>query len=839
MPEAFALDPDRIARLQREALLLASLNHPNIATIHGLEEADGIRGLVMELVEGPTLADRIAQGPIPLDEMRDLARQIADALQVAHEHGIIHRDLKPANIKVKRDGSVKLLDFGLAKLFGAQAGHTAPSNSPTLPESMPGLVLGTPAYMSPEQAMGHPANRRADVWAYGCVVFEMLTGHAPFEGRTTSEILANVLKSEPDWHLLPGDTPEAIQRLLRRCLQKDQKRRLGDVGDARLELDEVDTEARVQPGASQHGRRERLAWGCAVAILSLFVVTLVVRNRRPVSAPAEVRFDTITPAVSDPFDLSSLAVSADGRQLLFVANADGQPHVWLHALDSSTSRPLRGTGGASFPFWSPDSRSIAFYADGVLKRLDLDGGLVRTLTKATAGAGGTWNTSGVILFVANPASPISRLSADGGTAADVTRLERGQAGHSFPHFLPDGQHFVYYVTANPESRGIYLGQLDGSPSRKVLDADPAAVYASGHLLYVRSAAVFAQAFDINRLELTGSPFQVLDGVQPGTWWGGYGALSAAPGGVIAARIGGAKFGRQFVWVNRSGEQTGTIGDVRDRRPTGSSVSLDGHQLVFFERGDRSSDLWILDTRRGVSDRFTDHPAEDIFPIWSRDGHHIVFSSNRTGLFSLYRKKVTGADSEELLLPPHPDEVFATDTSPDGQWLLYQRSSKSGWDIWALPLHGGDPKPVPILQTDADERSGLLSPDGKWLAYVANGSGPSEVYVQPFPGPGPRAQVSTKGGDQIRWRADGHELFYIGTDGNLMAARFEDPKDGQPANVEAPVRLFSTHVGRVVNLPAPTAQYAPSADGQRFLMNNIIQAADQPPVRLILNWKPQP
>ena len=262
LPEAFALDPDRIERLQREALLLASLNHPNIATIHGLEEADGICGLVMELIEGPTLADRIAQGPIPLDEMRDVARQIADALQVAHEHGIIHRDLKPANIKVKRDGSVKLLDFGLAKLFGAQAGHTAPSNSPTLPESMPGLVLGTPAYMSPEQAMGHPANRRADVWAYGCVVFEMLTGRAPFEGRTTSEILANVLKSEPDWHLLPGDTPEAIQRLLRRCLQKDQKRRLGDVGDARLELDEVETEARVQPGASLHGRRERLAWGC-------------------------------------------------------------------------------------------------------------------------------------------------------------------------------------------------------------------------------------------------------------------------------------------------------------------------------------------------------------------------------------------------------------------------------------------------------------------------------------------------------------------------------------------------------------------------------------------------
>ena len=837
LPDAFLSDSDRLARFELEARVLATLNHPQIGSIYGLEEAEGIRALVLELVEGPTLADRIARGPLPIDETLRIARQIAAALQAAHDRGVIHRDLKPANIKVRPDGTVKVLDFGLAKVLEVHGSDSALSRSPTMLASMPGTLLGTAAYMSPEQARGEDTDRRADVWAFGCVLFEMCGGRAPFDGGTMTEVLANVLKSEPDWRRLPAAAPESIRRVLRRCLQKDAALRLRDIGDAGLEIDEAQLESRSPPPATAPLRRtERLAWAGAVlalAVLSAVAAAWAIGRRAP--EPPEVRFDIDTGPVPDLFLLSSVALSPDGRSVLFVGDSNGQASVFQRRLDSVSTKLLAGTAGAAFPFWSPDGRSVGFYADGWLKRLDLDGSLVRKLAQAVVGVGGAWNRDGVMLFVPNPASPISRISAEGGPPVPVTRRLDDQAGHSFPHFLPDGRHFLYYAAGSPASRGIYVGQIDDSASKKLFDSDGGAVYTSGHVLFLRQEKILAQAFDADRLELSGSPFEVADSAL-GRSAGFALTFSAAANGAVAFRAGNARTGRQFAWFDRSGNLSGNLDELLRDVPMSLSPSPDGSQVVFFQRGETASDVWMLDTRRGVRSRFTDNPAEDIFPVWSRDGSHIFFSSIRNGRLSIYRKPTVGTGGEAVVLTPDSSETFALDTSPDGRWLLFQQANqKTGFDIMALSLRG-DAKPEPLVQTDAEEYGGVFSPDGKWLAYISNSSGPSEVYVQAFPGPGPRQQVSPKGGAQIRWRADGRELFYIALDGTLMAVPIRVASDGTSIDPGTPTPLFKTRVGILVNLTA--AAYVVSADGQRFLMNTVVQDPAGTPLRVIVNWHPQ-
>ncbi len=460
LPRLFTSDPERLARFEREARVLASLNHPHIGAIYGLEEADGVRALVLELVDGETLADRIARGPIPPKEALTVAGQMADALDAAHEKGIVHRDLKPANIKITSDGVVKVLDFGLAKAVSGDAASPDLTQSPTVTVggTREGVILGTPAYMSPEQARGQTVDKRTDIWAFGCVLYEMLTGRAAFARNTMTDTLAAIVEGDPEWGALPKGTPVAVRRVLNRCLEKDPKRRLRAIADARLEIDEAQQPDPAHSHTPAPSRSRWLAWTSAVALLGVVALAWGVWSSRPVPASPEVRFDITTPEAADPFLLPSVALSADGRQILFVADSDGQPHVWLRAINSVSARPLAGTGGAFSPFWSPNGRSVAFYADGFLKRLDLDGGLVRRLAKATVGVGGAWSRDGVILFVRTPASAITRVSAEGGTAVDITRLDAGQVGHSFPHFLPDGRHFLYYVAAAPDSRGIHVGR---------------------------------------------------------------------------------------------------------------------------------------------------------------------------------------------------------------------------------------------------------------------------------------------------------------------------------------------------------------------------------------------
>ena len=508
LPDAFSLDPDRLARFKREAQVLASLNHPNIAVIHGLEELDssppshgggeaeqrtpGMRALVLEHVDGPTLADRIAQGPIAIDEMLPIAGQIADALEAAHEQGIIHRDLKPANIKIRPDGVVKLLDFGLAKALEPVPSVAGPMESPTITSpaaTQLGIILGTAAYMSPEQARGHAVDRGADIWAFGCVLFEMLTATRAFPGTDTTETVAAILRDEPEWPRLPAETPESIRRVLRRCLVKNRKRRLADIRDARLDIDDAQSE---KPGRSvvapdRNRWRERLAWSGAVALAALVAAAAMLRGRsEPVPVRVETRVEINTPPTTD---LTSLAISPDGEKIAFVALSDGLPRLWLRQLGTGVARPLRGTEGASHAFWSPDSRSLGFFTSEKLFRIDADGGAPRPIATAAVAAGGTWSRNGVILFTPVPDAPVMRVSAEGSAASYLPRTQMdAQPGQRFPQFLPDGRHFLYYVA---ESRGVFLGEIDRPERRRLFDADAAAVFAPpGDVLFARNGTLY-------------------------------------------------------------------------------------------------------------------------------------------------------------------------------------------------------------------------------------------------------------------------------------------------------------------------------------------------------------
>jgi serine/threonine protein kinase len=835
LPDAFANDADRLQRFQREAQVLASLNHPNIAQIYGLEESDKTRCIVMELVDGQTLQERLRRGPIPVEEALPMASQIATALEAAHERGIVHRDLKPANIKLTPDGKVKVLDFGLAKAFQEEHQPTL-SNSPTLiGTSAPGVILGTAAYMSPEQARGKEADRSSDIWAFGCVLYEMLTGHAAFEGETIGEILGGVFKAEPDWSLLPAQTPEAIRRLLRHCLQKDRSHRLKSADALRIEIEDA---LSAPPVVSQPDetpiRNPRLAWAvAAVATLAFASIAVFYFRQKPMPEPHEIRLEITTPPTTDP---ASIAISPDGQKIVFVATSEGHSKLWVRPLDSASGRPLPGTDGASMPFWSPDGQLVGFFAEGRLKRVDVDRGSVQILADAPSGRGGAWNRDGTIIFVPNFANTaIFRILATGGTPSAVTRLGTNETNHRFPQFLPDGHHFLYYVQGGRESHGIHIGDLNGSPPKRLLDVDSAPVYASsGYILFASQGALFAQQFDADRSELKGSPFSIVERIAFGSSAQGWAAVSTSAAGPIVYRTELVSGGRQFIWFDRSGKEIGKAGDPMASQ--GVSISPDSRYVALHQPINNNFDIWLLDLGRGVPSRFTLDPAVDNFPTWSPDGRRIAFASNRKGPYDLYWKPVTGPATEELLLTTAQDKS-PSDWSRDDQFLLYvNRDSKTGLDLWALPL-GGDRKPFVVAQTTYDENGGQFSPDSKWVAYESNESGRYEIYVQAFPGPASKVPVSKNGGTQVRWQRDGKELFYIALDGRLMAVPIRLDSKAQTVDASTPIPLFVTRVGGPIAYPNHQ-QYDVSADGQRFLMNTIIEEALSP-ITIILNWKAKP
>jgi serine/threonine protein kinase/Tol biopolymer transport system component len=836
LPEAFASDPERLARFEREAKTLAALNHPHIAHIHGLEESGAVRALVLELVDGPTLADRIAQGAIPIEEALAIARQIADALEAAHEQGIIHRDLKPANIKLRTDGTVKVLDFGLAKALDPKsAGPVDPAASPTLtsPALMTGVgvILGTAAYMSPEQARGQAINKGTDIWAFGCVLFEMLSGRMAFRGATMSDTIAAVLERSPDWAVLPSATPPPVQHVLARCLEKDPKLRWRDIGDVRIELDAAARGWRAgtdseSPKISRAG--ERAAWSLLVA-LTAAAVAIATPVLRKTPAPAEIRFNVFFPRGVTP-DFAQLAISPDGQQIVVSPSfgVQGPSPLWLRSLASTSGRLLTGTEGGGFPFWSPDGQSIGFFAEQKLKRLDVNSQAIQTLADAPVARGGAWQSDGTILFAPNATGPLVRVPATGGQATVATQLSAGQNDHRAPFILPDATHFLYYARGTPEARGVYVSRLDGTESKRLLDADGAAVYApSGNLLFARQGELMAQSFDVRRLALEGEPFRVADSVavNPGV---SLASLSASASGPIAYATDSIRR-TQFAWFDRSGRRLETVGTPDQRSMANPSLSPDGSRVAFSRVVGGNWDIWLLDMQ-GAASKITSALALDFSPVWSPDGRQLFYQSNNSSIQS--RSVSEGTPEQEVL--KERTMMYPTDVSPDGTVLLYTRASGPSTDLWYVSL-GSDRTPHPFTQTVASERDGQFAPDGKWVAYQANDAGHNEVYLQPFPGPGDRIQVSSGGGQQVRWARNGSELFYIAADQRLTSVRVTIGAGGK-IGFGPPLPLFRTEFDTSF---LSRQQYVVSPDGQRFLINAATDAIDPPSITFILNWKGRP
>jgi serine/threonine protein kinase/Tol biopolymer transport system component len=828
LPDEFSTDPERVGRFQREAEALALLNHPNIGAIYDIQEVNESRFLVLELVEGETLADRVGRGPIPVEEALKIGQLIAEALEAAHDKGIIHRDLKPSNIKITPNGTAKILDFGLAKVGAAESADL--STAPTkVTVSKPGIIMGTAAYMSPEQAKGSAADRASDVWAFGCVLYEMLTSHAVFSGETTSEMLAAILKAEPDWRQLPPEIPEGIRRLLRRCLQKEQKLRLRDIHDARLELDET-------PPA-QEAEKPLHLWRGLVALTALIALGMAgwmfwTKAPGPISW-----FETVLPEDVTPTD--SVSVSPDGRKLVFTA--PGKNGLWIRSFDALDWRPLPDTEGALSAFWSPDGRYLAFAVNNQIKKLDTTAGPSETLCTVPTdvrGGSGTWNLDGVIVFGSwggGNGGPLWKVSKAGGTAAPVTQVDaaRGEFYHTWPTFLPDGKHFIYFRSGPPEVEGIYVGSLDAKPgeqSRERILASPfPATYANGYLFFLRQGTLLAQPFNASRLQLADVPVSVAEAVQ--TTWYNTGVFSVSPGGALAYRASQVE-GTQLSWIDRQGKILSTFGPPGT--DTAVRLSPDGRRAVVKDSPyDVPGDLWTLDFSSGSRTPLTFQKNVYSPGVWSPDGTRIAYSAGKLG-DSLYERASSGVGDEKELLKEPGLRHFVTDWSRDGRFLLYytENAPKTGSDVWVLPLQGNR-KPVLLLGETYNEWAAVFSPDTHWVAYASleAGGNDAEVYVRPFrvseqtgmPTLGEvEWPVSKDGGNWPVWRSPGEIVFEhqpFGTDAVSVKTT------GTVFERGVPQRLFA--------IPASVPDVTP--DSQSFQLAVLHLRRSTSAITMVLNW----
>jgi Tol biopolymer transport system component len=692
---------------------------------------------------------------------------------------------------------------------------------------MQGAILGTAAYMSPEQAKGRKVDRRTDIFAFGCVLYEMLTGRPAFEGEDIPEILSRVLQREPDWTLLPANVQPRIRELLRLCLQKDVRKRRSDAADVRIDIEQALTgPAAVQ--ASTHVRQARHAWIVSLAVAVVLIVALGIPAIRHLSETPlpEMRVDINTPQTPLPLHF---ALSPDGMRLIFVASGTGPPRLWVRSLNAVTAQPLMGTEGASFPFWSPDSRSVGFFAGGKLRRIDVGGGPAQELADAPAGRGGAWSSDGTILFAATNSGPLLTVPASGGQPVEITKLDLPRLGsHRLPQFLPDGRHFLFFAQGSPDAQGIYMGSLDGSETKLVTAADLSGAYMAPDLfVFNNQGALMARHLDLSSGALTGDPLKLADSVDydSGLNVGGF-SVSAA--GRVIFRAGGVER-RQLRWFDRTGKPLGVVGEPDVTHLSGPELSSDGRYTAVFRDVQKNNDIWLIDLLRGGATRFTSDAANDAYPLWSSNGTRIAFTSNRKGIYDIYLKSSSGANGEELMLES-PRVKIPLDWSRDGRFLLYQEvDPKTGWDIWALPI-SGEQKRIAITNTPFEERSGQLSPDGRWVAYQSNINGPFDIYVQSFTGPSGKWKVSTAGGADPRWRADGQELFFIAPDAKLMSAPVRTSNSSFEAG--SPTALFQT---RIVTSAYLKHEYAVSHDG-RFLVNTVLDDTASP-ITLLLNWKP--
>jgi Tol biopolymer transport system component len=768
----------------------------------------------MELIDGAPL-----KGPLPLETTLDHARQIADALEAAHERGIIHRDLKPANILITSGGVVKVLDFGLAK--NAEAPASSPENSPTLTTSptRAGMILGTAAYMAPEQARGKVVDKRADIWAFGVVLYEILTGEQLFHGETVSDILAAVLKSEPDLTRVPPQ----FRRLLERCLEKDPKKRLRDIGDA-MPLIETPREAASSIAAPPS--RPGWLWPTVASVLLLTTGALGFLHFRETPTQAPVVRTTILSPENAAINTTYAAVSPDGQRIVFSArNSDGKTQLWIRPLDSLTAQPLAGTDGAGYSFWSPDGKSIGFFANRKLNRIDASGGPVLALADAMENLnvrGAAWSSSGAIVFHAS--GPLRKISASGGAASDATKFAPGESSHRWPSFLPDGVHFLFLagVGNSTARKTVRLGSLNSLDSTPLMEADSGVIFSAGHLLFLRGQTLMAQSFDAHRLALTEEVLPVVEDISMGPVTNGA-AFSASPGGLLV--YGSGRSESELTWWDRQGNPLGALGEPGRFNSLNFSANRKSLAIAQTDEG-RNINIWLLDVERGVRERLTSE-GTDADGILSADAATVFFSSHRKDRLEIYSKPANRSGPEQLVFSDENNNK-AESVSPDGKFLLFR--GKGG--LWVLPDPLGPPgaKPIAVPRTSAQASYGQFSPDGRWIAYQSNESGRPEIYVVAFPGPGGRQRISTAGGTLPRWRPDGKEIFYLAPSEALTAAEVS-VKNGS-LEVGAAHELFRLRLSN-----APGWHYDVSADGRRILTIATIAARRNvaPSLTVVQNW----
>jgi serine/threonine protein kinase/Tol biopolymer transport system component len=842
LPAGVATDPERLHRFEQEARAAAALNHPNILSVFDIGQHDGAPYIVSELLEGGTLRDRLDEGALPVRKAVELAVQTAHGLAAAHDKGIVHRDLKPENVFVTDDGRVKILDFGLAKLTQAEPALAGASMLPTTPpQTVPGLVLGTMGYMSPEQVRGRAVDHRTDIFAFGAILYELLSGQRAFRGATLADTISAILEKDPlelplpDRHIPPG-----LERIIGRCLEKNAAARFKSADDLAFALESVSSQsdsaavAPVTPGRrTTLFQNTRFAWSLATAALLAAILATVLSLRPALPEALVTRLDVVTPPTNEAF---SFALSPDGRQLVFAANGDKGSQLWLRSLDQASARPLAGTEGGTYPFWSPDGRAIGFFADDKLKRLDLAAGAPQVLADAPLARGGTWNSDDVIVFAPTVTSPLMRVMATGGAVVPVTRLGAGEASHRWPQFLPDGRILFLMTIGEPQTEGIYVVALDGGEPTRVSMGATAALYAPpGYLLRVSQGVLSAQPFDISRTAVSGEPIGLAQpiGIDDGTFRS---AFSVSAAGMLAHRTGTAAR-RQLVWFDRAGTILNALGTPDENTLAHPALAPDGERVAVSRIVQGNPDVWVMDVARGVASRFTFNPSVDFAPIWSPDGRRILFYSNRQGVADLFEKSAVSAAEEEPLLVDNRQK-WSLDWSRDGRHVLFVVDDpKTARDLWALPL-AGDRKPFPVVQSSFDEIGGQFSADGQWLAYTSNESGRYEIYIRTFPDSGGKWQISTGGGAQPRWRHDGRELFYVAPDGRLMTVSVRVAASARTVETGTPIALFvprlatGASIGSLSSTSFP--QYAVAADG-RFLMNVAVDEAISSPITIVLNW----
>jgi len=847
LPQHIANQAEAKSRFEREAQTIATLNHPHICTLYDVGQQDGTSYLVMEYLEGETLAQRLERGPLPLQEVLKYAIEIADALDKAHRNGITHRDLKPSNIMLTKSGA-KLLDFGLAKFKQSTQAASILSDLPTnAAMTAGGMILGTLQYMAPEQLEGKEADARTDIFAFGTVVYEMVTGKKAFGGESQASLIAAILdRDPPPISSLQPMTPPQLDHLVKRCLTKETDDRWQTATDVQYELKWIAENASEailpgSPGPMLGAKYTHRAIMVGIGVL-MVLITGLFALRPSAPPPAELRLDITTPTTSDPI---SLAISPDGRHVVFVANQQGKSMLFVRSLDSTSVRAIPGTEGAIFPFWSPDGRSLGFFADSRLKRIDIAGGAPQILATATSPRGGSWSANGTIIF-APVVGPLYRIPAvGGGNKVQITHVEAPLSSHRFPNFLPDGRHFLFFGQGDPSAAGVYLGSLDGSGIKRLVTSDTAGVYdTQGFLLFGRQGTLFFQSFDLGRMEASGDSFPLADRFASDPLV--FSSALASANAAIVYRSGSGIGLRQLVWFDRAGKEIGILGTPDPGGSLVPELSPDEKQVAVQRTVEGNTDVWIIDVTTGVRSRFTSDPALDIYPVWSPDGQWLAFGSTRRGMYDLYRKLSSNAGPEELLLAsPQPGArgIVTANKLPlawssDGKFILYRETDlKNGYDLWVLPM-SGDKKPFPIANTSFDEFEGQFSPDVRWVTYTSNLSGNFEIYVEPFGRAGRKQPISTNGGTQPRWRHDGTEIFYIAPDNTLMSVPIK-VSTGESIYAGTPAPLFRSRLSINSYALTPKQQYAVSRDGQRFLMVISSEDAAPPPITVVLNWKPKP